>query len=149
MFVYNKIKSFVCMSSTTKKLLIEAFLFLGWARILKFLPFAKISPTLGEHMSETSYQEVTSNKKQLKSIASAIHIMNRYTFWESKCLVQAIAAMKMLERRGIESTIYFGTARDNKGELIAHAWLRSGSFYLTGYCGMERFTVVSKFAKKT
>ena len=36
----------------------------------------------------------------------------------------------MLEKRHIESTLYLGTAKDNHGELIAHAWLRSGSFML-------------------
>ena len=30
----------------------------------------------------------------------------------------------------------------NNGELIAHAWLRSGPFYITGAEVMERFTVV-------
>ena len=74
--------------------------------------------------------------------------MSRYTFWESQCLVKAIAAMKMLERRQIESTLYLGTAKDEKGKLIAHAWLRSGPFYITGAEVMEKFTVVSKFAKR-
>ena len=42
--------------------------------------------------------------------------MSRYTFWESQCLVKAIAAMKMLERRQIESTLYLGTAKDENGK---------------------------------
>jgi hypothetical protein len=74
--------------------------------------------------------------------------MSRYTIWESQCLVKAIAAMKMLEKRQIESTLYLGTAREESGELIAHAWLRSGPYYITGYEEMARFTVVGKFAKK-
>lgn len=56
--------------------------------------------------------------------------MSRYTFWESQCLVKAIAGMKNARKRHIESTLYLGTAKDNHGELIAHAWLRSGSFML-------------------
>jgi hypothetical protein len=64
------------------------------------------------------------------------------------CLVKAIAAMKMLERRQIESTIYLGTAKDKTGKLIAHAWLRSGPFYITGAEVVDQFVVVSKFAKK-
>ena len=68
----------------------------------------------------------------LSNISQAIHIMSRYTFWESQCLVKAIAAMKMLERRQIESTLYLGTAKDENGKLIAHAWLRSGPFYING-----------------
>ncbi|HZH61909.1 MAG TPA: lasso peptide biosynthesis B2 protein, partial [Metabacillus sp.] len=104
---------------------------------------------LGEHMKETSFEQILSNKKVLSSVSQAIHIMSRYTFWESQCLVKAIAAMKMLEKRNIESTLYLGTARDESGELIAHAWLRSGPYYITGSEGMEKFTVVGKFAKKT
>ena len=73
-----------------------------------------------------------SNRMILKNISQAIHIMSRYTFWESQCLVKAIAGMKMLERRKIESTLYLGTAKDENGKMIAHAWLRSGPFYITG-----------------
>ena len=74
--------------------------------------------------------------------------MSKYTFWESQCLVKAIAGMKMLERRGIDSTLYLGTARDESGKMIAHAWLRSGPFYISGAEGMEKFTVVSMFGKR-
>ena len=45
----------------------------------------------------------------------------------------------MLERRNIESTLYLGTAKDDQGQFIAHAWLRSGPFYLTGAEEMEAF----------
>ena len=81
-------------------------------------------------------------------VSQAVNIMSCYTFWESQCLVKAIAAMKMLERRQIESTIYFGTAKDENGKMIAHAWLRSGPFYITGAEGMERFVVVINLQKQ-
>ena len=74
--------------------------------------------------------------------------MSKYTFWESQCLVKAIAAMKMLERRNIESTLYLGTARDESGKMIAHAWLRSGPFYITGAEGMEKFISGKQICKK-
>ncbi|GAE44160.1 hypothetical protein JCM21738_846 [Mesobacillus boroniphilus JCM 21738] len=54
----------------------------------------------------------------------------------------------MLQRRGINSTLYLGTAKDETGKLIAHAWLRSGSYYVSGAEEMNRFTVVSKFSNK-
>ncbi len=75
--------------------------------------------------------------------------MSRYTFWESMCLVQAIAALKMLERRGVASTLYLGTSRGASGEMLAHAWLRSGPIYLTGFEQMRKFTVVALFGKTT
>ncbi|MBW7458870.1 lasso peptide biosynthesis B2 protein, partial [Paenibacillus sepulcri] len=76
-----------------------------------------------------------------------INTVSRHTPWESKCLVRAIAGMKMLERRRIDSTLYMGTAKDKTGQLIAHAWLRSGPVYITGAEVMNRFIVVQKFAK--
>ncbi|QGQ48824.1 lasso peptide biosynthesis B2 protein [Metabacillus sediminilitoris] len=136
------------MDWKTKKLLIESFFYLGWARYLKSIPFSKMAPTLGNQMEETTFNPTPSYNKTLSSISRAINLMSRYTFWESQCLVKAIAAMKMLEKRNIESTLYLGTARDEKGELVAHAWLRSGPHYITGFEVMERFTVVGKFAKR-
>jgi hypothetical protein len=151
MKAFRRIRLFLLSDNNVKRLYIEAFFLLGWARILKTRSFSKISPLLGEYMQETSLEIVDideSNKKQLKRISEAVNKMSRYTFWESMCLVKAIAAMKMLERRQIESTIYFGTAKDENGNLVAHAWLRSGPFYITGAEVMEQFVVVSKFAKK-
>ena len=143
----NKLHTFFALDKKTKSMFVEAFLYLAWARILKTIPFSKVAPTLGVFMNETPLSYNESNRVIVRNISSAIHIMSRYTFWESQCLVKAIAAMKMLERRQIESTLYLGTAKDDKGNLIAHAWLRSGPFYITGADVMEKFTVVSKFAK--
>lgn len=144
----KKFKTFISLDHKTLSLYIEAFLFLGWARILKAFPFYKIKHLLGYHMQETSTELMTQNRKQLKEIAIAIHVMSKYTFWESKCLVKAIAGMKMLERRNIESTLYLGSARSTNGKMIAHAWLRSGPYYISGAAEMQDYTVVSTFAKK-
>lgn len=148
MNIIKKIRTFLTLDMKTIFLLIEAYIYLGWARILKGRPFSKIAPTLGVPMNETSLSYNESNKFVLRDISEAIHIMSRHTFWESKCLVRAIAGMKMLERRQMESTLYLGTAKDENGNMIAHAWLRSGPFYITGAEEMKRFTVVSKFARK-
>jgi len=129
-----------------KIILLEAFVLLGWSRILKSIPFSKVAPFLGEKSAETASCVDERNKSKLNDISKAIAIMSHHTLWESKCLVQALAAMNMLKRRKIESTLYMGMAKDEKGSLIAHAWLRSGSFYVTGAEGMERFTVVGTFA---
>lgn len=147
MKIIKRLKAFFTLDIATKAILIEAYFCLAWGRILKALPFAKVAPTLGYPLKETSYKRNVSNIKELKNVANAIRIMSKYTFWESQCLVKAIAGMKMLERRQIGSTLYLGTARDEKGSMIAHAWLRSGDFYVSGSEGMEKFTVVGMFAK--
>ncbi|MDC0702979.1 MULTISPECIES: lasso peptide biosynthesis B2 protein [Priestia] len=148
MNILKKVSVFLKLNMKTKLLFIEAFIYLGWARFLKTLPFSKISPSLGHQMKETPLTVNLSNDKVLKDVAQAIHIMSRYTFWESQCLVKAIAGMKMLEKRKVESTLYLGTAKDENGKLIAHAWLRSGPFFISGAEGKEKFTIVAKFAKE-
>lgn len=148
MKVLERIKVFYTFNNETKILFIEAIIFLAFARILKGMPFNKIAPSLGEEMAETTFIANDSKKKIIAKISDAIEIMSRNTLWESMCLVQAIAAMKMLRRRQIESTIYFGTARDKSGKFVAHAWLRSGPYYITGAEVMDQFVVVKKFANK-
>ncbi|HDR7950441.1 TPA: lasso peptide biosynthesis B2 protein [Bacillus toyonensis] len=148
MNIVKRLRVFLLLNMETKLLFLEAFIFLGWARVLKSITFSKVAPSLGDYMNETSVAQIQQHEDTLKEVSEAISIMSRYTFWESQCLVKAIAGMKMLQKRDIESTLYLGTAKDNSGELIAHAWLRSGSFYVTGSEGMEKFTVVGSFAKR-
>ncbi|EEL33452.1 MULTISPECIES: lasso peptide biosynthesis B2 protein [Bacillus cereus group] len=148
MNIVKRLRVFLLLNMETKLLFLEAFIFLGWARVLKSITFSKVAPSLGDYMNETSVAQIQQHEGTLKEVSEAISIMSRYTFWESQCLVKAIAGMKMLEKRDIESTLYLGTAKDNSGALIAHAWLRSGSFYVTGSEGMEKFTVVGSFAKR-
>ncbi|MBC2686031.1 lasso peptide biosynthesis B2 protein [Bacillus toyonensis] len=148
MNIVKRLRVFLLLNMETKLLFLEAFIFLGWARVLKSITFSKVAPSLGDYMNETSVAQIQQHEDTLKEVSEAISIMSRYTFWESQCLVKAIAGMKMLEKRDIESTLYLGTAKDNSGVLIAHAWLRSGSFYVTGSEGMEKFTVVGSFAKR-
>ncbi|RED63035.1 lasso peptide biosynthesis B2 protein [Cohnella lupini] len=128
-------------------LLLETFAYLAWARFLVWLPFARIAPSLGSWMAETPHR---SNQQEtiLIKLSKALHMTSRHTFWDSKCLVRAIAAMKMLDRRHMGSTLYLGTAKDTNKKMIAHAWLRSGTFYVTGAEEMRKFTVVGTFAKR-
>lgn len=99
-------------------------------------------------MKETPYVGYTEEELSLvRQISRAVHTMSRVTWWESQCLVKAVAAMKMLERRGIPSTLYLGSGRDDNGMMVAHAWLRFGSYIVTGREGHERYAVVGIFGK--
>lgn len=137
--------AFIRMPMSQKLLLTEAFLLLGWARFLKWLPFSKVAPWLGTELTETAWSHPVEHEQTIRRISKAVRKMSAHTWWESQCLVMAMAAMIMLHRRGIDSTLYLGTAKDEQGKLIAHAWLRSGAYYLTGASEMNRFSVVAKF----
>ncbi|MFC4811413.1 lasso peptide biosynthesis B2 protein [Paenibacillus sp. GCM10023250] len=135
------------MNRQTRWLIIEATYYLAWARLLKALPFSKVVNYLGLQTDETTFSSSEEEEVTMRRISNALLLVSKHTWWESKCLVRGLAAMKMLERRGIASTIYFGTAKDDQGKLIAHAWLRSGRLYVTGAAEMPKFTMVRLFGK--
>lgn len=145
----GKAKRFAAYPADLKRMYAEAYFYLAWARVLKLLPFSKVAPSLGTHRKETSYASTTEQALLQRKVAKAVHAMSRVTWWESQCMVKAVAAMKMLRRRGIASTLYLGSGRDEGGKMIAHAWLRSGSYYVTGNEKLERFAVVAVFGNDT
>ncbi|TRZ40604.1 lasso peptide biosynthesis B2 protein [Niallia circulans] len=144
--VFSKIKKFMQLNMQRRTLLIEAFFYLGRARYLKLLPFEKVAPSLGEQSTETSISSSV-HDQMITDVSYAVITASKHTFWDSSCLVQAIAATRMLNKRKIESTLYMGIARDEDGSMIAHAWVRSGSLFVTGAETMNQFTVVKTFAK--
>ena len=141
----SKIKKFITLDFSKKRLLCEAYFFLAWGRILKSVPFSRVAPSLGYSFHETPIQQVN-NDKIVRDISYAVQSMSRYTFWESACLVQAIAAIRMLNRRKIKTTLYLGTTKDKNGKMIAHAWVRCGTIYVTGGDVKDHFTIVNSFA---
>ncbi|REK75821.1 lasso peptide biosynthesis B2 protein [Paenibacillus paeoniae] len=148
MSIIRKLKLLMSYDIRTIALLVEATFYMGWARYqLLYRPFPGLAARLGEPMKETGYEENETRRKELARIRQALKLMSGHTFWESKCLVRAVAGLKMLERRGIESTLYLGTAKNETGGMIAHAWLRSGPWYITGAEEMNLFTVTGKFAR--
>lgn len=132
---------------STKLLYAEAFFYLGYAKVLITRPFSKVVEKLSIQMAESSRISYEANQYKLRQVSESIEVASRNTFWQCKCLVRAIAAMKMLERRKMDSTMYLGTAKDDQGKLIAHAWLRCGNLYITGAENKDEFTTVGKFAK--
>lgn len=58
------------------------------------------------------------------------------------CLPQALAARWMLERRGIQSSLFLGTQRDEAGHPRFHAWLKVGEEWVTGLCDESSYTLL-------
>ena len=57
------------------------------------------------------------------------------------CLPQAIAARRMLKRRGIGSALYCGTRQGGSGEKEFHAWLKVGEKWVVGHCDENSYAV--------
>ncbi len=130
-----------------RRLLVEAFCLLALARFeILVAPFRRVTPFRGQIMAESPCLAPES-EALAERISWAVQAAAHYTPWESKCLAQAMAAMMMLKRCGVGSTLYVGLAKDAKAGLSGHAWLRCGEKILTGGPVHEQFTVIAHFAE--
>lgn len=143
----RRLLKFARLTFVEKLLLLEAVLLMALARpAILLLPFRRIVPLLGCERLESPLEITPMQDFKAKQIGRAVVTMSYHTFWQSTCLVQAIAAQLMLKRRGISGTVYLGAIKDKENKLLAHAWIRCGSEILTGASGSKQFTVIATFA---
>lgn len=99
----------------------EALCSLAMARLsLKLRPFNAVAGSLTRPVASpaTSSPELSS-----RWVRWAVLAMAKRLPWRSVCFDQAIAAQRMLRRRGIAAEIVYGVRRMDAG-LDAHVWLR-------------------------
>ena len=163
--MFQKIKKFVQLSQEEKFLLLEAISFLGLSKMsLSLLPFRVVAYFLGEKIEENTPEDKNhidkqptslfeSQEDELKTqysqeiikITHAIMKSYKRTPWKSECLVRAIAAQKMLQRRGIGSILHIGVNKVSLSEFQAHAWLESYDMKVTGYEEAEHSQELLRF----
>jgi hypothetical protein len=128
-------------------MLVEAAMLTSCACLaLSLLPFRWIAPWLGGHMQVTPQTQLVNDRFNVQRVGTAIRRASRNLPWKAQCLAQVIAATAMLRLRGIEGTVYLGVAKEGDQNLIAHAWLRSGSTIVTGAEGLHGHSVIATFA---
>lgn len=121
----------------------EAWILLHFSKLLILLfPFRSIASRLGQTQYETCTREI--EKKYWLDVEVAINRASRFTIHKSKCYDQALTGKRMLKRRGVLSTLYFGLSKAEDG-LSAHAWVRTGNRIITGRAGVSQFTPVAWF----
>lgn len=134
-------------TSKNKKIIIKAWCYCLWYRILIFLiPMKRLERSFGVLNEESP--ELAERKEYWYAVRVG-HEVNRIadkTLWESKCLVRALAAQRILQEYEVHTTLYLGVGKDENENMIAHAWLRCGQCYVTGGNGSE-YAVVAKFRK--
>jgi hypothetical protein len=143
-YLFEYWRKWLRMDYQRKLMFTEAFLNTGIARFQvltrPFKQIAKYLGVIGEPDTEPATDPVL-----IRKVAWAIRTAARFTPWKSNCLAQGLAAWWMLKRRGLPSVLYFGVAKDENNKMIAHAWLRSGDFYVCGGDGRERYAVTGVF----
>ena len=144
--LFRKIKTFFKIENQDKLAFIKAFIYMGYFRaFILFIPFNKLRKRMGKVKVESPQDVDNECYKKAVRIARIVGIVSYHTPWESKCLVQALTAQRMLKSKNISTTIYLGVRKEGN-EMKAHAWLRCGEYYVTGGAIREQYTVVAKFA---
>ena len=123
---------------------VKIYMYTMFYRIcILFLPKPKLEKMMGERGEESEPEETLENLRIAKRISIHVNRITQHTLWESKCLVRAMTARKLLKEKGIHSTLYLGVGKDD-GKMVAHAWLRCGTCYVTGGNGKD-YAMVVKF----
>jgi hypothetical protein len=144
----SRLHKFLGISNTKRCYLVEAWFWLVAAKLaLMILPFRWIAPALRRQMVLWAEGSGLTSTEHLDYISWAVTTASRHLPWDCKCLVQAVAGKAMLSVRGVPSNLCLGLAKTGEAQLQAHAWLRCGERILTGWQGMEVYTVIASFAE--
>lgn len=123
-----------------------AFLLIAAALCKTLLPMRWYARHLGEHRAEAAPVEV--NLERLLPVIRAVNRAIKYSPFKGKCLSQALCGFLMLRVRGLPADFYLGVNKDETGDVIAHAWLRSGKYFVTGQTGHRKYVVISVFSHR-
>lgn len=143
----KKVNTFASIGNGRRLRFLQAFIYTGIYRaFILFVPFSKLKKRMGNHNNESPMEVDIVSYRVAREVRWAVTQAARHTPWESKCLVQALTAKRMMKNKGIPTTIYLGVKKNNDNEMIAHAWIRCGSYYITGGHNRVGYAVVAKFA---
>lgn len=122
---------------------------LGASKLLIFnIQFQTLAKLLGQPIGINPWLPLLDSCQERRAllISRAVHLVGKYTLWESNCFPQAIAARCLLGLYGIPFVLYFGLQRDpESSEIKAHAWITAGRVHVTGGVSLDQFTVVGCF----
>jgi hypothetical protein len=134
------------LPATRRKLLREALAALLWSRLcMAVLPFRRLATPLEVGREEDALAPGPDEAGLVQEIGWAVQAAAGRVPWDSRCLAQALAAGRMLGRRGLDSTLFIGVRKDPPASFSAHAWLRCGGCFVTGGDGSLDHEVMGRF----
>jgi hypothetical protein len=136
-----------------RTLLAEAAVCLVVARLeLLFLSFPRLARRFGTLVPPSDPRALeagigaSSNQIRVaEEVGWAVNRAARYVPFMALCLPQAMAAHRMLRRRGVPSVMHFGAAAGLTKSLDAHVWLDAAGVKVTGYPVEECLAEIARF----
>lgn len=124
-----------------KRITITVWFLAAWYRFrIRFIPMKYLRKSFGIEGEESPEEGTREDYRYARTVAEYVNRSANNTPWESKCLVRALTAQKLLKKKGIPTTMYLGVKREGE-KMVAHAWIRTGQLYVTGGNGAEYATV--------
>jgi hypothetical protein len=145
------LRRFAQLDYRKRLLLAEAALGLLAARFaLMFISFPQLARRFGTLVSVTDSRLLGASADPYQALIAvdvgwAVTRAARYVPLKAVCLPQAMAAHRMLRRRGVASVMHFGAVRGEAKPLDTHAWLDAAGVKVTGYPIGEHLTEIACF----
>jgi hypothetical protein len=138
----------MCQPAPRKKLLLEAFMYLVWARVLLcLLPFRYLTKILNRGSSFNQPLTDFERRRLRENVAWAIERAARYLPGATPCFPRGIAAHAMCRARGVDSTLYYGAANLPDTGLSAHVWVADGSNGIVGHQIAGDYRIIARFPR--
>lgn len=139
--IRGRLRRFTQLDHRSRLLLTEALCCLFAARVsLRFVPFPALARRIGMFVSRSDPRirmvGIGARPKEAliaADVSWAVTRAARYAPFSAVCLPQAMAAHRMLRRRGVASVMHFGAVRARIKALDTHAWLDAAGVEVTGY----------------
>ena len=140
-----RLARFLALRRSERRRTVEAALWLLLVRlVLGVLPFRSALRLLRIKPGEAAEGPVDAS--EAREVGRAVERAARHVPFRAVCLQQAFAALLMMRRRGLAASVRLGLARDERGELKAHAWSHCGELPVTGVAAARGFVAVAGFA---
>lgn len=141
--------SFWKLSAARRAFVLEAVFWLALARIeILCVPFPVIARRIGRLTPPGSVVDSAVDRDTVGAISWAINRAAVLLPVRMVCLPRALAAWRMLHRRGIPVRIHFGAARGPDGKTLrTHAWVDAAGHEVTGYPEARDFVEIAVLAQ--
>ncbi len=140
----GKLGTFLALDRRDRVATFESLSALAAAQALvRMVPPRKWRNRFGASASISSADALVKDQLEpVRRVRFAIARAARNLPTDPNCLPQALAVRRMLERRGIEASLFMGAERGEDGKTRFHAWLKVGPEWVTGLCDEDRYALL-------
>lgn len=156
----NRLRRLLALPRSRQALLFKcasALLLAAW-QVRKW-PFSRLAASLGTPTPPPAVPrqpalvpaDPRTGEARAADVRWAVGAWARVWPWQPTCLMQAVAARRLLVERGVPCDLFFGVRGQRPGEATsapeigAHAWLRCGDMIVTGEAEAARFQPIAVY----